>query len=95
MAEPATPPAVPPSDTKVCDSCDAVIGKSEKDCPKCGVNFEELEDAVTTLTKAQEVIDKRKAKVAPVPDTPPAPPAPPKKVSALRGLGAAMRKRAK
>jgi hypothetical protein len=46
--------------TKKCEACDAEIGESEKDCPKCGVNFEELETAVKTVTTAQAVAEKRR-----------------------------------
>jgi RNA polymerase subunit RPABC4/transcription elongation factor Spt4 len=77
----------PTPKTKVCESCDAVIGESEKECPKCKVNFEELEDAVTTVSTAQAVLAKRKAK-----EIPPPPPPPVKKVNPLRALGQAIRK---
>jgi hypothetical protein len=46
--------------TKKCEACDAEIGESEKECPKCGVNFEELEVAVKTVTTAQAVAEKRR-----------------------------------
>ena len=98
MAEPTTPPV---GETKACDSCDQIIGKSETKCPKCGVDFEALEDAVVTLEQAQKVLEKRRKAAEPKPcakcskvhdgECAPAPPA--KKVSPLRGLGAAMRKR--
>jgi len=78
----------PTTETKTCDSCDAVIGKSEKTCPKCGVDFEELEDAITTVSKAQAIIEKRKKA-----EQPPAPPAPPEKKNPLRSLGAVLRKK--
>jgi hypothetical protein len=51
-------------ETKKCDACDQEIGASEKVCPKCEVDFEELEDAVATVSKAQEVIERRKAATA-------------------------------
>lgn len=88
-----------PDDTKVCDSCDATIGKNETTCPKCKVDFEELEDAVATVTKAQEVIAKRKKAAEPKPcekcktmheADKPCPTSPAKK-NPLRGLGAALR----
>lgn len=47
-------------ETKTCEACDAVIGKSEKECPKCGIDFEELETAVKTVTTAQAVAEKRR-----------------------------------
>lgn len=46
--------------TKKCEACDVEIGESEKECPKCGVVFEELEAAVKTLTTAQAVMEKRR-----------------------------------
>lgn len=49
-----------PAKTKICEACDAVIGESETQCPKCEVNFEELETAVKTVTTAQAVAEKRR-----------------------------------
>lgn len=46
--------------TKKCEACDAEIGESEVECPGCGVNFEELETAVKTVTTAQAVAEKRR-----------------------------------
>jgi len=77
----------PSTETKTCDSCDAVIGKSEKVCPKCSIDFEELEDTVATVTKAQAVIEKRKKAALP----PPSPEPEPKK-NPLRSLGSILRK---
>lgn len=78
------------ADTKECPNCDAKIASSEVKCPACGVNIEELEDAVTTVETAQKVIEKRRAKNAPA-----APPEqqPEKKSSKLLSLGSALRKR--
>jgi hypothetical protein len=90
-----------PDDTKICDSCDTVIGRNEKTCPKCKVDFEELEDAVATVSKAQEVIEKRRKAAEPKPcekcktihkeeEACPAP-APAAKKNPLRGLGKVLR----
>jgi RNA polymerase subunit RPABC4/transcription elongation factor Spt4 len=78
----------PNKDTKVCEACDAEVGKSEKTCPKCSVDFEELEDSITVVSKAQEILAKRKAK-----ETPPAPPKTKTATNPLRGLAAALRKK--
>lgn len=77
--------------TKVCLSCEKEIGESEKDCPACGVNLEELEDAVATVEKAQAILDKRRK-----PITPPVPeptPEPAKKTSRLVSLGKVLRRK--
>lgn len=76
--------------TKACDACGQEIGASEKECPKCGVDFEELEDAIATVSKAQEVIEKRKAVASPKP--------PEKKEESkkpFRSLGSILRKQVK
>lgn len=85
-------------ETKKCESCDAEIGTSETNCPKCGVDFEELEDAVATVSKAQAIIDKRKKAAEPKPCTKcgkvhEGACAPQKKPSVFRGLGSALRKK--
>lgn len=88
--------------TKKCEACDQEIGDTEKDCPKCGVNFEELEDAVKTVSTASTVIEKRRKAANPNCDKCGKPkhdgdctPKPaPKKKSALSGLGNAFRKKA-
>ena len=51
---------MPEPTTKICESCDAEIGFNEKTCPKCGIDFEELEVAVKTVTTAQKVAEKRR-----------------------------------
>jgi hypothetical protein len=94
--------------TKKCESCDAEIGESEKSCPKCGVDFEELEDTVKTVDTATKVLEKRRKAEAMKCTCNPAPaegkphkescpqfvkPPTPQKVNRLRGLGFAMRKR--
>jgi hypothetical protein len=45
--------------TKKCENCDAEIGESEKDCPKCGVNFEDLDNAVSGYESARTISEKR------------------------------------
>lgn len=69
-------------DTKKCEACDAEVGVSETKCPACNVVFEDLEQEVKVVTRAQEVAAKRKAK-----ETPPPPPAPEKKASIFNSLG--------
>lgn len=74
--------------TKFCDSCDAEIGATEKVCPKCQTDLEELDETVNAVSKAQAVIDKRKAKEAA--KNTPAPPAAPEKLKGsarLRSFG--------
>lgn len=90
----------PIAKTKICPACDAVIGESETECPKCKVNFEELEDSIAAVDTASKVLAKRKAAAAPKPcpkcgkehegDCPP----PAKKKSLIRALGASLRKKA-
>lgn len=46
--------------TKKCEACDQEIGESEKVCPKCGVDYEELEDTIKGLSVAETVREKRK-----------------------------------
>jgi hypothetical protein len=84
MAEPAN---TPPTDTKECPSCDAVIGKTEKTCPKCSVDLDELEDTLTTVEKANAILEKRRKKTLPLEP----PPAPKKKTNKLRSLGSFLR----
>jgi transposase len=89
---------MPEPQTKKCEVCDTEIGKDEKTCPKCGADFEELEDAVKTITTAQAVMEKRRKAAEPKPCAKcgtiheGACPPPPKK-KALRGLGALLRKK--
>jgi phage FluMu protein Com len=83
MAEPTT---------KICDSCDAEVGIIEKKCPKCSIDFEELEEAVTAVSKAQEVLEKRRKKKEQEAAPPPTPP-PAKKKSPFGGLANALRKK--
>ena len=92
--------------TKKCENCDAEIGDSEKECPKCGINFDDLEDAISSLTVAQTVAEKRKKAAAEKCNCTPvegvhgkgcpqfkAPDAPPQKRSRFRALGSALRRR--
>ena len=92
-------PEAPSADTKICESCDKTIGKSETKCPACGVDFEELEDAVVSVEKAQSILEKRRKAKEPKPctkcnkvhegecSTPPA-----AKKSRFSGLGNVLRK---
>jgi RNA polymerase subunit RPABC4/transcription elongation factor Spt4 len=52
-------------ETQTCENCEAVISTTETKCPKCGVVFEDLNDAIATVERAQTIIEKRKAKAAP------------------------------
>jgi RNA polymerase subunit RPABC4/transcription elongation factor Spt4 len=91
MPEP-TPTPTPTAETKECSNCDAVIGKSEKTCPKCSLDLEELEDTVTAVERAQQILEKRRKKNEPAP----APEAPPAKAkNRFLGLGSALRKEKK
>jgi RNA polymerase subunit RPABC4/transcription elongation factor Spt4 len=79
-------------ETKICDNCDAVIGKAEKLCPKCQVDTEELEELVSSVERANQIAEKRRKRNAPAPA-----PAPEVKqresvATRLRGLGKAFRK---
>lgn len=84
--------AEPESKTKKCECCEAEIGKDEKVCPKCSVDFDELEETVTAIDRANAVLAKRKAK-----ETPPTPEVKPaeklKGVSKLRAMGRAFQKK--
>lgn len=74
-------------ETKTCDSCDAVIGKSEKICPKCSIDFEELEETILSVSKVQSILEKRKKAAEPVPVITPV-----AKKNPLRSLGEILRK---
>ena len=78
---------MPEPETITCENCDAEIGKSETKCPKCGVVFEDLADAIASVETANKVIEKRKKKA----ELPVAPPA--KKENPLRALGKVLRKK--
>jgi RNA polymerase subunit RPABC4/transcription elongation factor Spt4 len=80
--------------TKHCEACDAEIGKDEKVCPKCAVDFDELEETVTAIDRANAVLAKRKAKAVPPEPAPGAPPVKPKGVAKLRALGRAFKPKA-
>ncbi len=82
MAEPTT---------KICDACDAEISILEEKCPKCGIDFDELEETVASVSKAQEIIEKRKKNTA-LPEPPVVTP-PAAKRNVLRSLGNALRKK--
>lgn len=73
-------------ETKQCEVCDQEIGSTEKKCPKCSTDFDELEEAVGIVTKANAVVKKRADKEAAKNVLPPAPPAPPKKKSIFGNL---------
>ena len=83
---------MPDPKTKNCEACEQEIGFSETVCPKCGVDFEELEEAVAVVTKAQEIAAKRKAKAEAAKDGDPDPATPPKKkkTGLFGGLGKAI-----
>lgn len=84
--------AEPEAKTKQCEACDATIGKDEKVCPKCSVDFDELEETVTAIDRANAVLAKRKAKAVPEPTPPPTPEPKPKGISRLRAMGRAFKK---
>lgn len=69
-------------ETKTCEACEQEIGANETKCPKCGVVFDELEQEIAVVTRAQTVVEKRRKKTEP----PPAPPAPPKRKSIFSSL---------
>lgn len=73
------------AETKKCEVCDQEIGITEKVCPKCQTDFEELEQEVSVVTRAQKVVAARKAKEIPL--LPPPPPPPAKKKSVFGSLG--------
>lgn len=76
-----------PEETKICDACDAVIGSTEEKCPKCGIEFTELDETVTAVERALTVSEKRKKRA--LPPAPPTPQPQPKLtgVARLRALG--------
>lgn len=70
-------------ESKVCEACEAKVGKDDKVCPACGVDFEELEEAVSVVDRANKVLAKRNIKPQPEPL-----PAPTKKENIFkRGFG--------
>lgn len=78
-------------ETKVCENCDTQVSLAELTCPKCGVTFSDLEDAITTVQRANTILEKRKAKTVPAPEVVPPVTAPEKKVSVLTSLGKVIR----
>jgi hypothetical protein len=58
--------------TKKCPDCDAEVGKSEKTCPKCKLNFEDAEQETGVVEKAlARIAKKNKEKKPPKPNDPP------------------------
>ena len=53
-----------PDETKECESCGAKVGKSEKVCPACKLDFDELEDNLKNLDLLDKVRDSRKKKAS-------------------------------
>lgn len=79
------------AETKKCEVCDQEIGATEKVCPKCGTDFEELEEAVSVIELANKVTEKRrKARETPPPNEPP--PTTGKKKGAFSSLAKALKK---
>ena len=74
-------------ETKICDNCDATIAKSEKVCPKCNVDTEELEELVSSVERANQIAEKRRKRNAPAPEPAPAPAVKESISRRLRGLG--------
>jgi RNA polymerase subunit RPABC4/transcription elongation factor Spt4 len=74
-------------ETKECEVCSQIIGSSEKVCPKCGTDFDALEDEVKVVQRAQSVAAKRAKAIVP-----PEPPPPAKKPSIFRSLAAKEKK---
>lgn len=72
------------AETKKCEVCEQEIGANEKVCPKCGTDFETLEEEIKVVERADAVRSKRKA--AAVPPAPPAPEPTQKKKSVFRSL---------
>ena len=60
-----TLPAENETATRTCDNCDVIIAKTEKICPACKTDLEELDENVKAVEAAQKVIEKRKKKTAP------------------------------
>lgn len=78
--------------TKICDACDAVVGETETKCPKCGVEFSELDETVTAVERALSVSEKRKKRLAPAPVPTPQPePVKLTGVARLRAIGRAFK----
>src|SRR5260221_374375 len=74
------------SETKKCIECDQEIGKSETTCPKCGADLAELEQEMEVVSRANRLLEKRKAQATPTPITE-TPTAPKKKTSIFSSLG--------
>lgn len=75
-------------ETQECANCNTQIGKTETICPNCKVNLEELEDAISTVDRAQTILEKRRKAALP-----PVPPVvqPPVKRNVLASLGKVIR----
>lgn len=62
--------------TRECPSpkCDAIIGKTEKTCPKCSVEIADYDEQIDALENAQNALTKRqKTKAVPAPTPTPTP----------------------
>jgi hypothetical protein len=82
---PPTPPTPPAPKTKKCLDCDAEVGENEKECPKCHVVFEDVDQETSVVEKALARIAKKR-KAARNPPTPPTPGPAPKKKSIFSSL---------
>lgn len=71
------------AETKQCEVCEQQIGSNETKCPKCSTVFEELEQEVAVVTRAQTVAEKRRRAALP-PE--PSPEVIPAKKSIFRSL---------
>lgn len=71
--------------TRECPSpkCDAIIGKTEKTCPKCGSEIADYDEQIDALENAQSALEKRRKAIK---STPTPTPTPTPKKSLLGGL---------
>lgn len=48
-----------------CPKCDAVIAVTETECPDCGINIVEFEDAMLAVDEATKALEKKRKKAEP------------------------------
>lgn len=57
----------PPTETRICYDCDAVIAKNEKECPKCKSKVEEADAEDSVVERAISRLKKKRKAAPPVP----------------------------
>lgn len=72
-------------ETKKCIDCDQEIAATETKCPKCGLVFEDAEQEMSVVEKAQQRLEKKRKRETPEPPAPAPTPAGKKSVFASLG----------